>query len=123
MCIASKFVNELQSMSDRIKNELKNMNKMLSQYDKEIASLYHKIEAKNFNAAEGYCLSKDLQTILRKRRTVKQEIRKLHSLTHTIDIQSLPVKAKANLSKIHKSENEWKSDWKENYRFEDLLLQ
>ena len=123
MCIASKFINELQSMSDRIKNELEKMNKLQSRYDKEISNLYHKIELNNFNAAEGYYFSKDLQTILRKRRMVKLEIQKLTSLQHTVNIHSLPIKAKSNLKKIHKNESKWKSEWKENYQLEDLLLQ
>lgn len=46
----------------------------LSRADKEISDIYHNIELTSFNAYQGYMYCKQLQTVLRNRRRIKNEI-------------------------------------------------
>lgn len=56
---------------------------MLSKYDKELNKVYHDIEQINFNASEGYYLSKKVQELRSKRRVVKQ---KMYEINRSVEI-------------------------------------
>ena len=51
---------------------------MLSKYDKELNKVYHDIEQINFNASEGYYLSKKIQELRSKRRVVKEKMNEIN---------------------------------------------
>ena len=128
MCLASKFLKEVKTLKRRIDDERENLTNLLSDLDKEMSRLYHNVEATNFNAAEGYCYAKKMQDTLRKRRVVKQELQKLHSLSTNMNfevVNELLGTTEKNLSRtisrIHKEEMQFSQNWKENYRVEDLL--
>ena len=53
---------------------------MQSYYDKQISRIYHDIENDVFNVVEGYRYAKQLQDILKARRHVKTEIRRIYPL-------------------------------------------
>lgn len=56
---------------------------MLSKYDKELNKVYHDIEQINFNASEGYYLSKKIQELRSKRRVVKE---KMYEINRNVEI-------------------------------------
>ena len=125
MCLASKFISEMQSIADRINVEFDKLSKLNSQLDKEISGIYHRIEQSNFNAYEGWLFSKELQIALRKRREVKHEISRLHTLRREIDIPALKSNIQTAQSKVIKSKIEndtYKDHWQERYRVEDLQI-
>lgn len=128
MCIASKLVGELESTIKSINSERRRLKLLLSKLDKEVNKQYHKIEQMNFNAAEGYCLSRELQVLLRKRRVVKEELYTLERLNQHLDVTSvvktLP-KTKKSLLDIHntKKNSEWKKGWKDNFKAEEMQVQ
>lgn len=50
------------------------LNRELSNADKEITDIYHSIELDSFNAYQGWAYCKRLQTVLRHRRKIKNEL-------------------------------------------------
>ncbi len=125
MCIASKFLSEMQSLTDRINVEFDKLSKLNSKLDKEISHLYHLIEQTNFNAYEGWSFCKELQIALRKRREVKHEISRLHTLRREIDVNKFKDNINSAQSKVHKSKAEndlYKGHWPERFKVEDLQI-
>jgi hypothetical protein len=127
MCLASKYLNQLDEVAKGIENDYKKLSKKQSEYDLQISELYHKIETANFNACEGYYFSKQLQEILRKRRTIKNELVRLNSLRDTLNLRnSLNNKnlcrSKQSLNKIIKNTNKYQQDWKYTYSLEEVLM-
>ena len=124
MCIASKYVNQLEGITRRMEKDLKKLSLKQSEYDKLISEKYHRIETSTFNASEGYYLAKDLQELLRKRRSVKDEIFRMHILYKDIDkrqIDSSIVKSKSSLCQARKDADTYKKEWKYTYKIEELL--
>lgn len=93
----------LKESITELKNIIKNspvyldmLHKELSLCDREKSDIEHAIEATNFNASEGWKLSRDLQITLRRRREIKYEIdilkeirdasKKNRSLEHQLNI-------------------------------------
>ncbi|AEB63768.1 hypothetical protein MHH91_10730 [Bacillus sp. FSL K6-2819] len=70
----------LQNEIDNLYKELGKVDKELGKVDKELNEFYHKLEEAKFNASEGYHLSLKGQKILRKRRSLKQELQLLNTL-------------------------------------------
>ena len=124
MCLASKYIGELESLSQRIKNDFEVLRKKLSDQDKLISEKYHIIECANFNACEGYYLAKELQELLRQRRVIKDELNRMNTLSISLKAQKLDSnlnKTKGNIKKAKQKNSEYKEDWKYTYRIEDLL--
>lgn len=80
MCIASERLKEFKNYIYILKQDRTRLEKQLGKIDKERSQLYHIIENTYFNASRGYCLAKQLQTVLHKRRKIKEEIDTLNSL-------------------------------------------
>lgn len=124
MCKASQYLNELDSIVRNIDRDYSRLSKKQSEYDLLLSDQYHKIELANFNACEGFYLTKQLQEILRKRRVIKDEMLRLESLRQTINIGSVHNainKSKKNIEKHKKAAIEWKKDWKHTYTLEELV--
>jgi len=77
MCLASKYINNLEEALKGIQDGVKELSEKLSYYDKEKNRIYHKIEVSNYNAAEGFYAYKELQRVLQERRIIKDELAKL----------------------------------------------
>lgn len=107
MCKASKYVNEIDRIIRQIQSDRSKLGSKLSEYDKEISRIYHKIETMKFNACEGYYLSKELQTVLHKRRLVKNEGDKLKSLLQSLGALSNVKNAKNNVNKLIKKHKDY----------------
>jgi chromosome segregation ATPase len=58
---------------DNIKNDINLCNEQLSRTDKAIDQIMHDIEQEDFNAFEGYRVTKALQELRRERRRIKAE--------------------------------------------------
>ncbi|WP_080845697.1 hypothetical protein [Cytobacillus gottheilii] len=82
--MASRRVREIESVLNGIEDDLNKLSKAVSNYDKEINNLYHKLEVSKFNACEGYYFSKQLQGLLQKRRLVKTEMKRLRILSKSL---------------------------------------
>lgn len=124
MCKASEYLNQLDSIVRNIDREYSRVSKKQQEYDLMLSDHYHKIETANFNACEGYYLTKELQEILRKRRVIKDELARLNSLRDGIKIGGMHSqinKSKKNLEKHKKAASEWKKDWKYTYTYEELI--
>lgn len=63
----SKLMKDVPQQIDRIKQEIELC-------EKEVDDLRHLIELTNFNASQGYKMSKDMQITLIKRRELKDEL-------------------------------------------------
>jgi hypothetical protein len=93
MCFAYKSVaNHIQQLEEK----LKNMSKDISECDKSLVNFYHDVEAKKFNACEGYYIAKDLQRILLKRRKVKYEYNQIRALIEQLKKADTYLKKKEN---------------------------
>lgn len=56
MCLASKYLNELEQMLSKVDEDFKKLSVKQSEYDQRLSEHYHKMETMNFNACEGYYL-------------------------------------------------------------------
>lgn len=110
MCLASKYLNEINSIVTNLKSDMDKLGNKQSHYDKRINEIYHKLETTKFNACEGYYISKDLQETLRKRRLVKAEYFRMKGIYDTLRIEmfdkQLP-KANANVKKSIDVSKNW----------------
>jgi hypothetical protein len=89
-----------------------------------LADHYHKIENMNFNACEGYYLTKQLQEILRKRRIVKDEMSRLFTLSQTLNTKKLNNSintCKSQINKAKKKSHNYQHDWTYTYKLEEIL--
>lgn len=124
MCKASTHLSEMEKLISRINCDFDKLNKALSKYDKLISEHYHKIESANFNACEGFYLSKNLQELLRKRRIVKDEYLRLSSVQQSLnckDLHKTVTKQKTNMVNARKKSKEWQQKWNYTYSVEELL--
>jgi hypothetical protein len=126
MCLASKYLNQLDNVIKDMNCDYKKLSVKLSEYDSLISEHYHKIETTNFNACEGYYLTKQLQEILRKRRVIKHEMERLNSMQMTLGIKNNLTDEKLNNSKkrIKQLSNrscKYQQDWKYTYTLEEIL--
>lgn len=65
--------------ADVVREQARNR-QAVSQADKAVSALYHRIEFEGFNAVDGYLLAKQLKEVLRKRREMKRETEILDTL-------------------------------------------
>ncbi len=77
-----KSISNIMNFMENAPKEMEELNKQLSSCDLEIADLEHYAEFVNFNASEGYLISKELKQVLKRRREVKRKLALLES-THT----------------------------------------
>jgi hypothetical protein len=124
MCKASKHLEEIDNVIKSIKYDHKLLSEKVSKYDIAISDHYHKIETVNFNACEGYYLTKQLQELLRKRRIIKDEFSRLNALMQTLEVARMHNsinKSKQSITEAKKKSAEWQRDWKYTYSLEEVL--
>jgi len=124
MCKATEYLKELDVLVNNINKEFNILSKKQSEYDTKLSEYYHQIENANFNACEGYKLTKQLQQLLRKRRIVKDELFRLNSLRQTLNIVAMNnsiIKSKKNIEKSKKHSDQYKKNWKYTYTFEEVV--
>ncbi len=121
MCLASKYINNLEEALNDIEVAKKDLCEKMQNYDKQINEFYHELETKNFNAAEGYYLSKRLQEILQKRRVVKKEINKLRVVSKGIDRDAVKQEIDKASERLNQSlRNSDESQYMKNFKFKKL---
>lgn len=126
MCLASKYLSKLETLVKEMDEDFKKLSAKQSEYDSLIVQHYHKIETTNFNACEGYYLTKQLQELLRKRRVVKHEMERIDSLKKVLGLRDNLTKDKINKSKHHieklsRRSAKYQQDWKYTYTLEEIL--
>jgi DNA-binding transcriptional regulator GbsR (MarR family) len=124
MCLASKYLKEIDSVILNLNTDINRLNQKRSEYDRLVSQHYHKIEHSNFNACEGFYLAKDLQETLRKRRLIKEECERLIMLRNSIQqtqIQQNLGNARKSIKKSIQKSNNWKCNWKYTYTIEEVL--
>ncbi|PKR82426.1 hypothetical protein [Heyndrickxia camelliae] len=125
MCIATKYLNELESMISNIEKDFQKLREEAQKYDKELAEYYHTVEHKVFNAAEGYYIAKELQILLRKRRLVKNELSSMDSLIKTLGLGNLHNKlthSTKHVEKVRKKNKDYTEGWDIDSTFVDELI-
>jgi hypothetical protein len=121
MCLASKYIGEIDDLVERIKSDMQKLHNKRSEYDKKLSEFYHQLEIKKFNACEGYYISKQLQEILQKRRLLKNELYRMQHIYDTLSVQKISdklPKTKNNVKKFKKSCTEWESAF--SFTFSDI---
>lgn len=92
--------NQLKEMLDKIPHQIEMLRLELSLCDKERSDILHLIELSNFNASEGYRLSRDLQITQRKRREVKNELHILQQIKDDVGVHRPLVHQASSVEKI-----------------------
>ncbi|WP_137743425.1 hypothetical protein [Robertmurraya siralis] len=120
MCLASKYINQLEGTLVGIKTDMKKLHEKLTEYNKSINEIYHDIEVSNFNACEGFYFSKSLQEILQKRRLVKTELFRLEQLHRALSrsVEDRVMNAKKKVEKSMNHSQEWFEKF--NFTFSDI---
>lgn len=72
---------EYNSLLDRANKRLKELSRIISEYDLQEQDILHYIEMKKFDAVMGSVLMKKLKEITMERRTAKEEFSALSSIT------------------------------------------
>jgi signal recognition particle GTPase len=123
MCKASKYLSELDNLVNNINKDFELLSKKQSEYDSMLSDIYHKIENANFNACEGYYLTKQLQELLRKRRVVKDEFSRLNTLRQLLgnSLHKQINNSKQSIGKAKKKSQTWQQEWKYTYTLEEAL--
>jgi hypothetical protein len=94
MCLAKKYINDFGNLHQSLLDDQSKLTTMLSEVDRKISQIYHKIETSKFNAAEGFWYAKQLQRALQERRVIKNEF---YNLKHLADcLNGLKLKTKLN---------------------------
>ena len=93
------WVNEYNSMLDRAKARQNELNKQLSEYDKQQQDILHYIEMKKCDAITSSKLMKELKDIRAKRRLIKDE----YAAICSINCQSKKSNYKANETYVFKT--------------------
>lgn len=96
MCLAKRYSKRFEELVSEIRESKKMLAKRLGVVDKKISEMYHNIEVKKFNAAEGYYIAKNLQIELQKRRVIKHEMGELQSLQQRMNLSNFE-------NQLHKS--------------------
>ncbi|MGD6876988.1 hypothetical protein [Bacillus infantis] len=80
MCLASKYLGEIEKVITDLRKDKAKLQRKQSEYDKKLSEYYHKLETAKFNACEGYYKTKELQSLLQKRRLVKHELHRMNQI-------------------------------------------
>lgn len=121
MCLASKYIGQIEEMLVNLKSDIKKLSIKQSEYDKTVNEYYHKLETTKFNACEGYYIAKNFQEVLQKRRLVKSELYRMQHLYDNLKIQSVDEKLPQVKKMVNKSKSrgkEWCTNF--NYSFSDI---
>ncbi len=109
MTKANAIIRQLREINDYYKEEKRKLFELQKQLDREVSRIYHDLESRgNLNAAEGYCVARDLQLALRKRRLVKQELYEMKVIDRPIQIDQLSnklEKAEKSMNKVKRNRN------------------
>jgi hypothetical protein len=124
MCKASKYLNELESLTARINADFELLNRKQSEIDKILSEKYHELENANFNACEGYYHAKQLQQVLRQRRVIKGEMARMNILHNSLKQLGVPKtinKAKMSIENSNKSGEKFIGSWIDSYSIDEIL--
>jgi hypothetical protein len=91
-----------------VKLELESKSTEASKIDQEVNDIYHYIEFSNFNACQGYLLSKMLKATLTKRRELKEETAELHAYVDALQKKKDEMK-KRSKERVEKYKKEVKA--------------
>lgn len=110
----TSYINDLVVLKSEAESYHKELKVKLSEIDKLVSSKYHEIELATFNVVKGYKMLKELQTILRQRRVLKNEIVKTERLMQfvvsPIDLENIEItknKMKRDDEKLMKYSGNW----------------
>jgi hypothetical protein len=84
MCMAKDYSQQFIDLFDNLNKDYQNLVGENRKTDLMIQDILHKIEFEEFNAAEGYCLAKQIKDIRVGRRDFKNELETMSSLIDTI---------------------------------------
>lgn len=73
----SHEVQQLESYNEELRASL-------SRVDKDISTIYHEIEVTNLSASQGYVFAKNLQTLLRERRLIKNTLKQTTAIQEEV---------------------------------------
>ena len=116
MCLASKYVSEMDDLFNSINADIRKLSKKQSEHDKKLSDMYHKLETLKFNACEGYYIAKEFQEIAQKRRLIKSELFRLQMLSKTLKINDINSRIPKVKEEVIKS-NQLSKEWLENFPF------
>ena len=89
------IVESLMAFVTTLDQRVTELSGELSNADKEISDIYHAIELESFNAYQGWAFCKRLQTVLKRRRKIKNEM----DIIHYVGNSKMTVEGMATLSK------------------------
>jgi hypothetical protein len=107
MCKAKEYTNQLTDILNNIGKDYNYYIQENRKTDLMIQDVLHKIEFDNFNAAEGYCLAKQIKDIRNDRRIYKNELETLQSLKMQLSpVMNTVKEVKNNIIKLEKKQKE-----------------
>lgn len=123
-------VLEFKSAMEEAEGQLSTLNARLSDIHSELQDIVHMIEAVDFNASEGYKLAKEMQTLRRERRDIKNTIDLIEKLlnknsshspfSHHIERMTTAVKHKNDVLKSPYYIAKIRKDWQD--KFDELAV-
>src|SRR5690606_9797771 len=117
--IVNDYIVQIESIVQKYDSEYQKLAERLSHYDKLISEHYHKVETTNFNAVEGFYLSKNLQELLHKRRVIKNEMYRVNILKR--NISATLGNTRVQMEDFKQNHQEWQKNWKHKYTLEEVL--
>lgn len=87
---------QLHEAMERVPSQIVRLEKEITLCQQEVSDLLHLIELSNFNASEGYRMSKELQITLERRRHCKDELESLKQLEEKLK-KHRPIKDQTNM--------------------------
>lgn len=112
MCIASKYLGQIDEMVRNIEEDISKLNIKASEYDKQLSLIYHRIEQEDYDVTGGYHAVVELQDVLRRRRIAKNERDKLKSIKDTLELNGNKLEnANMNLHKLISKHNTYTNGW------------
>lgn len=114
---------QLHKVISQTPQRVKQLHDLVQRSDWEEQDLLHLAELGNFNAAEGYYITKQISNVRKKRRKYKDELEALSELRKVINNNSKLQVHMDTLSKSLKSDVEKKSKRKYNIRVRKDLAQ
>lgn len=79
--IENTLFDKIEELSIEVKNRRKELNRELSQIDREITDIEHYIEFYSLSASKGYMCSKMLKERFERRRSIKNEMEELSDIS------------------------------------------
>ncbi|WP_169083250.1 hypothetical protein [Paenibacillus sp. PL91] len=109
MSLADEMFEQLRSLHASITDVQAELNRRMSELDREVNAIYHEMENDKFGVLGGYRYAKRLQDTLQKRRVVKQEIKRISPIHYMIATHFPPVEEsfKARTSLVERQRREF----------------